>query len=329
MSTCREVAKLAGVSTATVSRAFKSGSSISDETQKKILDVAAQLNYVPNLLARGLKSKKSNIIGLIVSDIDNPFYSVVIQNIEAELKKMYYRIIMLFSNENEQQEVENLSILLSSRVDGIIFTPVSNKNRAIIEAVKQYDIPILQLYRVAYEDIDSLIIDDEKGAYMATKHLIQNGHSRILLVSENATLPPNRESGFHRAFSDSGLDISDDYILHVPFYVTARDLLAKKIKALNPTAIIAVTNTLAIETIKLLKELKISIPDDMSIIIYDDISWVSLFDATAISHPIIDIACSASRIILNRIRRKDANEGVAKSVIDPILISRNSVKYIV
>lgn len=329
MATCREVAKLAGVSTATVSRAFKSGSSINDETQKKILDAAAQLNYVPNLLARGLKSKKSNIIGLIVSDIDNPFYSVVIQNIEAELKKMNYRIIMLFSNENEQQEIENLNILLSSRVDGIIFTPVSKKNRAMIESVKQYNIPILQLYRIAYDDIDSLIIDDEKGAYMATKHLIQNGHSRILLISENATLPPNRENGFCRAFSDSGMKMNDDYILHVPFYVTARDLLSRKIKALNPTAIIAVTNTLAIETIKLLKELKISIPEDMSIIIYDDISWVSLFDATAISHPINDIACSVSRIILNRIRRKDPNPGVAKSVIDPILISRNSVKYIV
>lgn len=329
MATCREVAKLAGVSTATVSRAFKDGSSISEETQKKIFEAAAQLNYVPNLLARGLKSKKSNIIGLIVSDIDNPFYSVVIQNIEAELKKMHYRIIMLFSNENEQQEIENLSILLSSRVDGIIFTPVSNKNRAMIEAVKQYGIPILQLYRIAYDDIDSLIIDDEKGAYMATKHLIQNGHRRILLVSENATLPPNRESGFRMAFSDSGIPVNDDYIVYVPFYVSARDLLARRINTIKPTAIIAVTNTLAIETIKLLKELKLSIPEDMSIIIYDDISWVSLFDATAISHPINDIACSASRIILDRICKKSSNSDVAKSVIDPILISRSSVKYIV
>src|SRR5690606_31089271 len=134
-ATGRDVAKLAGVSISSVSRAFRDDTYISKSVKERVFKAAEQLGYTPNLMARSLKNQKSHIIGLIISDIDNPFYSSITRVIEAELKRVGYRLLLSYSNENTEQEADELNLLTSSRVDGIIFTPASSKNQALVKQV--------------------------------------------------------------------------------------------------------------------------------------------------------------------------------------------------
>ncbi len=326
MTTIREVAKLAGVSTATVSRAFRPNTYVSEDTKSKIIDAAKKLNYTPNLMARGLKSQKSNTVGLIVSDIDNPFYSIVTRVLESELKRAGYRLLLSYSHENEQQELEDLMLLASSRVEGIIFTPTSNRNKSFIQSLRNQNIALMQLYRVAYKDVDSIVIDDEKGAYTATKFLLQNGHRNILLLSVDSPISPDRSKGYQTAFAEENLAYDDKMIMHLPFQIDLHDMIAKRIEEAGPTAIIAATNVIGMAVVKVCKEMKLRLGHEISLIMFDDVPWASLLDITTIAQPINNIGLYAGRTIIERMQSPNAYGGTINSILGPQLIVRNSVR---
>lgn len=332
MATSRDVAELAKVSLSTVSRAFSETSSINEETRKKVLDAAKELEYTPNLLARSLKRQKSEVIGLIVSDIDNPFFSNVTQIIEAELKREGYRLLLSYSNENPDQELDNLMLLSSSRVDGIIFTPTSNKHTSTIKQLIKQNTALVQLYRFGYEDLNSVLIDDQKGAYMATKHLIQNGHSNILLLTVNPTLSiykkyeDPRSKGYKQALKEENIPFNESNIMYVPYQTNLNNMISQKIDQIQPTGIIAGTNTIGIDVLKVCKERKILIPNDISFIMFDDVNWAPLHDLTVVSQPTKEVALATCRFILEQIGHKNFNKSPMKTTIEPILIARNSVK---
>ncbi len=244
MATSREVAELAGVSPASVSRAFREDAYISRETRERIFAAAEKLGYTPNLMARSLKSQKSNTIGLVISDIDNPFYSIITRIIEAELKRLGYRLLLSYSNENSEQELEDLSLLASSRVDGIIFTPTNDKNASFIKNLKKQNIALVQMYRTGYKNIDSVVMDDELGAYYATKHLLQNGHTDILLLSVESPISPSRANGYRKAMLEADQIVNEDYVLHLPFQTDLKNIIKNKLNSTKPTAVIAGTNTI-------------------------------------------------------------------------------------
>ena len=325
MASSKDVAKLAGVSVSSVSRAFREDCYISPDVKSKVLRAAEQLGYTPNLIARGLKNQKSNIIGLIISDIENPFYSSMTRIIEAQLKKSGYRLLLSYSNENFEQETDDLYLLAGSRVDGIIFIPTSNKNRGLINSLRKQNIALMQMYRTAYTDIDTVLVDDKKGAYMATKHLIQNGHKDILLLSVESAISPNRASGYREALEEENIPVREEFIMHLPFQTDLRNTIHSKLEQLRPTAVITGTNTIGMDVIKVCKEHKISIPNDMSLVMFDDVSWASLLDITTIAQPIENIGLSAARTIMDRIDKQYKGDPIV-SVLEPHLISRNSVK---
>ncbi|MBO9604464.1 MAG: LacI family DNA-binding transcriptional regulator [Paenibacillaceae bacterium] len=325
MANSRDVAKLAGVSISSVSRAFREDTYISKEVKQRILSAADELGYTPNLLARSLKNQKSHIIGLIISDIDNPFYSIMTRIIEAELKRSGYRILLSYSNENSEREAEDLSLLSSSRVDGILFTPTSVKNRSLVNQLKKQNIALVQMYRRGYTDLDSILVDDQRGAYLATKHLLQNGHRDILLLSVESSISPNRAEGYRQAMREENIPIQDHLIMHLPFQTDLRMTIYNKIKETQPSALIAGTNTIGMDFIKVCKEHKLSIPDDISLIMFDDVAWAGLLDITTISQPIDYLGLSACRAIIDRIEKNKSGEPIV-SVLEPFLIARNSVK---
>ena len=326
MTTIREVAKLAGVSPATVSRAFRPNTYISEDAKQKIMEAAKTLNYTPNLMASGLKSKKSRTVGLIVSDIDNPFYSIVTRVLESELKRAGYRLLLSYSHENDEQELEDLMLLASSRVEGIIFTPTGVRNKSFIQSLQQQNIALMQLYRVAYKDIDSIVIDDEKGAYMATKHLLQHGHRDILLLSVDSPISPDRSKGYRAAFAESNLACNESMIMHLPFQIDLSDMIARRIKETSPTAIIAATNVIGMIVVKICKEMNLKLAHDISLIMFDDVPWASLLDITAIAQPINNIGLYAGRTIIKRIQGESQFSGAVTSMLEPQLIARNSVR---
>ncbi len=332
VATIKDVAKHAGVSVATASRAIRNVGYVSEENKSKVSKAVKALNYTPDLNAKTLRSGKSNVIGVVVSDLGNYFYNIVLSKIEQDLKKLGYVMLLCYSNEDTSEELQNLNLMLQSRVDGIIFTPVSNTNDKIIQSIKSHGIPILQLYRNAYPGFDSVVVDDETGAYLATKNLIEKGHRDILLFGVDSSISPSRTNGYKRAFNEASVKVNTDYIIECSIHNDIKELAKEKIRKLNPTAIVAGTNTFGYDIVTACKEEGLIIPDDISFIVFDDVSWVSLNDISVIWQPVNGIASSAVQILIKRIQTSEANrensenESSTNIKIEPSLIQRKSVK---
>lgn len=325
MANSKDVARLANVSVSTVSRAFREDCYISDDTKLKVYQAARELGYTPNLVARSLRNQRSGVIGLIVSDIDNVFYSTVIRVMESEIKKAGYRLILTYSNESPELELENLEMLASSRVEGIIFTPTTVKNYNRIAKLKSQGIPFVQMYRVGFRDIDAVVVDNRRGAYLATRHLIRNGHSNIVLLTVDQPLD-SRTAGYKEAFAEEDMPVNDSHIIYLPYHSELKGTISQTIAQIKPTAVIAATNIIGMEFLKACKEMKWSVPDDISLVMFDDVGWASVYDISTVSQPIQEIGQAVCRAMLNQIKQQNPPVHPVVSTFEPFLISRNSVK---
>lgn len=324
MATIKEVAKAAGVSVMTASRVARGMEGVRESTRKNVLEVMKNLGYQPNRLARALRNNHSNTIGIVVADVKNSFYMQVNALIEQRLRAKGFSVLVSFSNEDMEMEMSGLSMLWGARVDGIIITPVHRNDTQVSDFLQNHDLPVLQLYRNVYDQIDSLSIDDRYGVKLATRRLLEEGHRRILLLDVNWE---GRADGYRAAFVEHGLAVDERFILSFGTDAFVEDEVMENINRLHPTAIVAGTNILGYATITACHKLMIEIPQDMSVIIQDDIPWVSLMDITAISQPMNRIAQESVDIILKKIMDKDeqAKDTVIHKYIRPSLIERASV----
>ena len=331
MTTIKDVAREANVSIATASRAIRDVGYVSEENKLKVLKAVKALGYTPDLNAKTLRSGKSNVIGVIVSDLGNYFYNIVLSKIEQELKKLGYVMLLCYSNEDANEEAQNLNLMLRSRVDGIIFTPVGTTNKKVIHNIQKQGIPLLQLYRNAYEGFDSVVVDDETGAYLATKHFIINGHTKIMLLGVDSSISPSRSNGYKRAMAEYSLPIDQNLIVECPLHDHIENIVIQKLTTYRPTALVAGTNTFGYDTVMACKEEGLIIPDDLSLIVFDDVSWVSLCDMTVISQPVDGIASSAVQTLAKNINKNvngDIDTNPINIKIEPKLIPRKSVKVL-
>jgi DNA-binding LacI/PurR family transcriptional regulator len=323
MATIKDVAKIANVSIATVSRVFSKSSYVSSDSKNKVIEAAEKLNYAPNFTARSLKSNRSNLIGLIISSFNNNFYNIIARQVEELLKAQGYRIIITFSKEDAKTEKECINVLVSSRVDGLIYTPAGLDNKTIKDLSNTYDIAVLQAYRNAEDDLDSLLIDDELGAYLATKKLLENGHRRILLIDYDVPIPTNRSNGYIKAFNDFNLEADSNYICKVNFNSDYNEIIKKGFREYKPTAIITSGTQLGIEVLNYCQENNLSIPNDISLVIYDDSEFAKFLNITVIAHNYLEISKTLTEMIINRITKKTTP--FQKKLLNPYLIERKSV----
>ncbi len=329
MSTSKDVAKLAGVSVSAVSRAFRDDTYISKEKKERIMEAAEKLGYTPNLLARGLKSHRSKLIGILHSDIDNPFFSTMTRIIEQELRSRGYRLIITYSNEDAHLEADSLGVLSGNRVDGIIFTPISEKNKRLVQQLYKRNIFMMQMYRTMHDNLDSVVVDDAEGAYLATKHLLAHGHTQILLFDVINPYGPNRMHGYQKAYQEAGIAVSEEFVISIPYgRDTTAPIIAESYERLAPTAVIAGTNTIGQEMYMYAKNRGVRIPDDLSLIVFDDVHWTSMLDITAIQQPMEYLSLSACRAIIDRIEGNMESNVAINLTIRPVLIERKSVKEI-
>lgn len=323
--TSRDVARLAKVSQATVSRVFSNTELVSLKTQKKVLEAAKELNYSPNWAARSLKSNKSHTIGMIISSYDSIFYSAVTRRVEKHLRSAGLRLLTTFSSENPDTEIECFNSLISSRVDAIVYTPVSLKNQHLNNLAKRFNCSLLQLYRKAYKNISSLTIDDAYGTYLATKRLLESGHQKILLVDYSTSVPTHRRDGYIRAYTELGKDFSGTMIFYFNPDPEANEypILEKKLTDTNPTAIIAVTAITGLYLLKYCKDNNINIPEDLSLVVYDDSKWAQVNDISVISHPYDEIASEIANSIISLTNSN--KKQIQHKQIKPFYIERQSI----
>ena len=337
--TIREIAELANVSLSTVSRALRGDPRANRETAERVLRVARELNYYPDSLAQGLRQNKTNTIGIIFNDLNNPFYSEILGVIGETLNRSSYSMIISYSHYDAAQERANIISMLSKRVDGIILSPINDQTE---------NVRILEENGIEYVLIDcyphfpgtSYVYSEHgMGARMATEHLISRGHRDILLL----TGPPSRcmaghfISNYRKTLEDNGIAVREELIVHADDlsiesgYHTFKRLLSGSSESPNLefTAVVTISDLLAIGIYKVANELKFRIPEDYSVIGYDNIEIASVLSPplTTIHQPRKRIGMESLKMLLHNIEH---GEKERKSVaFPPHLVKRGSVRSIV
>jgi LacI family transcriptional regulator len=332
--TIKDIAKKTGLSITTVSRVLNGKAiqyRIGKKSQQIIEEVAKELNYIPNHFAATLRSGKSKTLGLILPSLDNPFFARVASLINTEARARGYALIIADSNENITWEKIELQQFVSRNIEGLIIVPCSNEVGHIVQ-INNQGLPLILLDRYfENSDIPYVATDNYAGAVMATKHLIENGHSSIACIQGVKNSTPNklRVKGFQDVLKEAEIEdilvVGDDFSVQNGFLETKLILQWKE----RPTAIFALSNTIAMGCLKALKEESVRVPEDISIITFDDRPYFDFLATpiTSIAQPVKHICKIALRYLFSRLNDKE--DVIANQVIlKPKIKIRESIKKI-
>lgn len=305
--TLKMVAERAGVSVNTVSRAINNKSDINEETKKRVLKVTQELGYVQNATAVALRTKKTRTLGVVIADNRNPFYAEVLNGIEEAAREKNYHIILANTQRDYQKEEEAINLLLAKRVDGLLITPVQDRNDDIKKLIEA-NIPFVIVGR-DFENIevDAVYNDEVKGGFLATKYLIKKGHKRIALINGFLHKSParGRLEGYKKALKEYGIPFDDSLVSVGDIdvkdgYERTKQLLEK---GLNFTAIFAYNDMMAFGAMRAIKEKGLRIPEDIRLVGYDDIPFSSLISPslTTIRLKKQELGVESLKLLLSRI----------------------------
>jgi LacI family transcriptional regulator len=284
MNTIKDIARVAGVSVTTVSRALNGYSDVSEKTRQKVIRVAEELNYSPNTLARSLVMNKSNTIGLLVSGLskssakDN-FTFEVLSGINDYAGKSDYDLVLFSTNSSKQREKTYTQLCRERRVDGVIVSGIRTDDPYLKEVIES-NIPCV-LIDIPFESetIGYVTTNNVSGAKCAVEHLIELGHRNIAMINghEYAFVSERRLEGYKEALQENGLVFNPEWILNGEFSEEIAEERAEELLKANPeiTAIFCASDLMAIGVIKTAKRLQLNIPEDLAIIGYDDIMLAS------------------------------------------------------
>jgi DNA-binding LacI/PurR family transcriptional regulator len=317
--TITDVAQEAGVSRATVSRVISHKPFTSDKIKTRVFAAIEKLGYQPNLVARSLRVQQSKIIGLIISDIQNPFYTGLVRAVEDTAYKNNFLVFLCNSDEDIAKEVLYLKLMIAEKVAGVVITPTretENPSRILLEA----GIPIVVVDRsISDMDVDTVVIDNHQTAFDLVDHLISDVHSRIAIVAGPSTITTSRErlEGYLKALTDHGLPVRPELIRQgLPKeefgYRATRELLEL---AQPPDALFLVNNLLTLGALRAIHEKNLRIPEDIALVAFDDISWTSFVSPplTVATQPTYELGKRATELLIQRI--KDPSRPKEKQVI--------------
>jgi LacI family transcriptional regulator len=329
--TIKDIAREADVSITTVSRVFNNkAEGMSKETRKKVLKVMEELNYQPNKLARGLVTKRSNLLGLIVPNISNPFFPELCRGAEDEANQRDYSLIICNSDDQSKKEENYLRLLQEQQVDGILLSSMNQLSHTSKDQLDSGKIPYVLFDRGEEANNHSgVFLDNEKGGYFAGKHLTDLGHTKIACMTGPLEIlnAQQRLSGFQRALTEAYIELPKSYILVGDFQMEEAYLIAKKFLQNNSvTAIFASNDLMACGIYQAAHELGIQIPEQLSIVGFDDIPLVTTLipKLTTVRQGTYEMGRKAIELLINKIEN-DSSEGV---VFEPALIVRESTKKI-
>lgn len=322
MTTIIDVAKKAGVSKTSVSRYLngKNSGHMSEKTKERIVQAIKELDYQPNSIARSLKQKSTNVIGLVVNDMSNLFFLEIIRGIETELKNSGYNLLVCNSDTNVEMELECLKMLEKRQIDGVILIgmnmPVSH-----IEKIKT-EFPIVLMEREPGKtNLDSVRIDNKVGAYAAVSHLIERGHTQIAHIAGPgiAAMAVERKEAYIECMRDHGLEVLPQYIVSGNYklesgYAGMQSLMALKDK---PTAVFCANDYMAMGALRYLMEQGYRVPEDVALVGYDDIMVARMVTPplTTVRQPVWELAGVAARLLIERIEHKDIMPEEGQTVI--------------
>ncbi len=313
-----DIAKRLGVSKTLVSFVLNGRAKefrICDDICKKVIDVANELNYEPNRLAQGLRTGKTNTIGLIIADIANPFFGMLGREIENEASRYGYRVIFCSSDENPEKSKQQIAMLQQSQVDGYIISPPINSEEQI-EVLARGSIPFVLIDR-SFPEIDSnyVGINNFEAAYKATNHLLKLGRKRIANITLNLKNVNMRErtDGYIQALRDATVEVDENLIKDLVFSHDNKDItlaikeLVSKKDEMKVDAILFSTSKLGIMGIECLSTMGIKIPDDLALVSFDDPDAykICVSPVTVVNQPLKEIGKAAVQILLEKIKHPE------------------------
>jgi LacI family transcriptional regulator len=334
MVTIYDIAAIAGVSAMTVSRVINNTGKISDKTRVKVRLVMEELNYVPNQMARSLVLQHSNLLFLLITDITNPFYTTLARGAEDAAKKHGYRLLFGNSDESVEKEKDYMDTILTTRADGVLVAPAGDPSLPHLETLRKHQIPFVLLDReVPGMDSDVVLGDSKEGARKLVEHLTSQGHRRIALINGSPYISSARLrlEGYREALKIHNLPFYDTYVLEKAFELRSdlSDIEAWLFRMDPlPTAIIAGNNVLAVEVIRTLHNLGVNVPDQMSLVCFDDLGPYSEIDPflTVVAQQAYQFGYLGMQMLVERIQQRGEIAKPWKKIVLPAeMIVRRSV----
>ncbi|MBI4671174.1 MAG: LacI family DNA-binding transcriptional regulator [Chloroflexi bacterium] len=308
--TNKDVARRAGVSIATVSRVVNQLPNVRPALRRRVLRAVKELNYEPSRTAQRLRVKRSHVLGVIVSDIQNPFFTSVVRGIEDTAYQHGYSLVLCNSDEDTAKEKLYIDVMRAEGVAGLIVAPTRQTNTHL-RALLQQHIPVVAIDRVLHgKHLDNVMVDNVEGARQAVIHLLELGHRRIGMVSTRfISTGTERQQGYLNAFQERGLRADRRLIaLGAPKpesgYACTRELLNREPR---PTAIFVANNMMLVGALSAIREAGLRAPHEISIVGFDDLPWAPLLEPplTTIAQPTYELGKCAVELALKRIASPD------------------------
>ncbi|AGQ33483.1 Ribose operon repressor [Serratia liquefaciens] len=330
MATMKDVARLAGVSTSTVSHVINNNRFVSDSVRAKIMAAIEQLNYAPSALARSLKLNQTRTIGMLVTSSNNPFYAEVVRGVERSCYERGYSLILCNTEEDAARMNRNMETLLQKRVDGLLLMCTEN-HRPSQDALSRYpSLPIVMMDWAPFEGANDIIQDNSLlGGEMATDHLIARGYRKIACIAgpQDKTTARHRLEGYRSAMQRAGLAILPGYEVHCDFEFEGGVIAMKQLLALAepPHAVFAGNDAVAVGAYQALYQAGLSVPQDMAVMGYDDIELAKYLapPLSTIHQPKDSLGELAIDALINRLQNPEREAQVL--VLTPELVERASV----
>ena len=328
MPTVHDVAKRAGVAPITVSRVINNSGYISDATRDRVETVIKEIGYVPNTLARGLRSKRTNTMALIVTDITNPYFTLMARGVEDIAGNSNYAVIYCNTDESETKEEKYANILAQRQVDGVLLVPAGGNDKTI-KFFKTNGISVVVLdRRIPGVETDFVCSDSVDGAKLLVKLLIRLGHKRIAIITgtKSVSTSVDRVTGYKQALREAGLS-ENELVCYGEFNQQSGYELTKQVMTQlpKPTAIFGANNFILIGIIKALNDLKVNVPEDVSVVGFDDLPESMLVTPflTVATQPAYEMGRLATELLLNRISG-DPTKKCQELILPTEIIERKS-----
>jgi LacI family transcriptional regulator len=320
--TIYDIAKKADVSAMTVSRVINNTGKISEATRKKVRKVMEELHYVPNSMARSLVLQKTKMLSLLITDITNPFYTTLARGAEDAAKRYGYKLLFGNSDEDYVKEKDYVDMILSTRVDGVLFAPAGDGSKEHLLQLQKHNIPFVILDREVPDiQADTVMGDSKDGARRLVDHLIGLGHRRIALIngSQDVSTARLRHTGYVEALKLSDLPFDDALVLHLNYRDFHDDEALDRLLHLEqpPTAIFAANNFLAVGVIQALRRRGLDVPKDISVVCFDDLGLAEVLNPflTVAAQPAYQFGSIGMQLLVERI--ENGHPGEPRKMIFP------------
>lgn len=330
MASMNDVATRAGVSIATVSRVLNNNGNVNEATRAKINKAIKDLKYQPSRVAKRLRSKSisSNLLGVLIPDIENPFYVDVLRGIEELAYNNNYAIIMCNFGQDEKKEKLYLEILQSEAIDGLIVAPAHEDDPLLKKMVKD-GLPVVCVDRGLKDaNVDVVLVDNVNGAYTAVDYLIKSGYKRVAYIAGLKAIPSSnlREQGYRKALEENGIAYDEELVkFGNSKHESGVELCNELLKLPNPPdAIFTGNNLITLGALETIQKWKLKIPEDIAIIGFDDMQWSSSLNPplTAVRQPAMEIGKRAVELLIQRIQ--DPERSSIQMTLNTELMKRSS-----